>query len=155
MKSCHKNWQKMLSLPKKHLIYWIYKFSLVQRPQNARFSPAKSTEKLRIYSWDFRRLASQTIPFGGNTAMEISNIQIPTTGFLRLPQVLALIPVGKSTWWRGIGACLPVIVKDKESVSWAHDGNQAATYNKSLYIGIVRLPFVFSSGNNLWKPFFS
>lgn len=34
--------------------------------------------------------------------MEISNIQIPTTGFLRLPQVLALIPVGKSTWWRGI-----------------------------------------------------
>ena len=33
--------------------------------------------------------------------MEISNIQIPTTGFLRLPQVLALIPVGKSTWWRG------------------------------------------------------
>ena len=26
---------------------------------------------------------------------------IPTTGFLRLPQVLALIPVGKSSWWAG------------------------------------------------------
>ena len=26
---------------------------------------------------------------------------IPATGFLRLPQVLALIPVGKSSWWRG------------------------------------------------------
>ncbi len=29
------------------------------------------------------------------------NTQIPQTGFLRLPQVLALIPVGKSTWWEG------------------------------------------------------
>lgn len=26
---------------------------------------------------------------------------IPATGFLRLSQVLALIPVGKSLWWRG------------------------------------------------------
>ena len=26
---------------------------------------------------------------------------IPATGFLRLYQVLALIPVGKSSWWRG------------------------------------------------------
>ena len=26
---------------------------------------------------------------------------IPSTGFLRLSQVLALIPVGKSSWWRG------------------------------------------------------
>lgn len=26
---------------------------------------------------------------------------IPATGFLRLPQVLALIPVGRSSWWRG------------------------------------------------------
>jgi predicted DNA-binding transcriptional regulator AlpA len=28
-------------------------------------------------------------------------IHIPPTGFLRLSQVLALIPVGKSSWWRG------------------------------------------------------
>ncbi len=27
---------------------------------------------------------------------------ISTKGFLRLPQVLALIPVSKSTWWAGI-----------------------------------------------------
>lgn len=27
---------------------------------------------------------------------------LPKTGFLRLPQVLALIPVGKSSWWRGV-----------------------------------------------------
>ena len=26
---------------------------------------------------------------------------IPATGFLRLPQVLALIPISKSAWWEG------------------------------------------------------
>ena len=27
--------------------------------------------------------------------------KISTKGFLRLPQVLALVPVSKSTWWAG------------------------------------------------------
>ncbi len=27
-----------------------------------------------------------------------------TTGFLRLPQVLSLYPVGKSTWWAGVAS---------------------------------------------------
>ncbi|WP_278593733.1 helix-turn-helix transcriptional regulator [Bilophila wadsworthia] len=27
--------------------------------------------------------------------------QIPTTGLLRLPQILSLIPVSRSTWWAG------------------------------------------------------
>jgi prophage regulatory protein len=27
---------------------------------------------------------------------------IPPTGFVRLPQILAVIPVGKSTWWAGV-----------------------------------------------------
>ena len=27
---------------------------------------------------------------------------IPHAGFMRLPQVLQIIPVGKSTWWAGI-----------------------------------------------------
>mgnify|MGYP000113655643 CR=1 FL=1 len=26
---------------------------------------------------------------------------IPTTGYLRLPQVLTLIPISKSAWWAG------------------------------------------------------
>lgn len=26
----------------------------------------------------------------------------PATGFLRLPQVLAMYPVSKSTWWKGV-----------------------------------------------------
>ena len=34
--------------------------------------------------------------------MSDDHIHIPATGFLRLPQVLALIPVGKSSWWRGV-----------------------------------------------------
>jgi predicted DNA-binding transcriptional regulator AlpA len=29
---------------------------------------------------------------------------IPTKDFLRLPQVLALIPVSRSSWWAGIKA---------------------------------------------------
>jgi len=29
-------------------------------------------------------------------------LTIPETGFIRLPQILKLIPVGKSTWWAGI-----------------------------------------------------
>lgn len=27
---------------------------------------------------------------------------IPETGFLRLPQVLSVIPVGKTSWWEGV-----------------------------------------------------
>ena len=27
---------------------------------------------------------------------------IPATGFLRLPQVLAFIPVSQSSWWEGV-----------------------------------------------------
>ncbi len=29
------------------------------------------------------------------------SITIPSTGFLRLPQVLAIIPISKSVWWEG------------------------------------------------------
>lgn len=27
---------------------------------------------------------------------------LPTSGFVRLPQILAVIPIGKSTWWAGV-----------------------------------------------------
>jgi predicted DNA-binding transcriptional regulator AlpA len=27
---------------------------------------------------------------------------IPETGFLRLPQVLSVIPLGKTCWWEGV-----------------------------------------------------
>lgn len=28
--------------------------------------------------------------------------QLPVTGFVRLPQILAHIPVSRSTWWAGV-----------------------------------------------------
>jgi predicted DNA-binding transcriptional regulator AlpA len=31
-------------------------------------------------------------------------IQLPETGYLRLPQVLHYIPIGKSTWWAWVAA---------------------------------------------------
>jgi predicted DNA-binding transcriptional regulator AlpA len=31
-----------------------------------------------------------------------NNSSIPSTGFMRLPAVLAVIPVSKSTWWAGV-----------------------------------------------------
>ena len=34
--------------------------------------------------------------------MSGDHIHIPATGFLRLPQVLRLFPVGRSSWWRGV-----------------------------------------------------
>jgi predicted DNA-binding transcriptional regulator AlpA len=34
--------------------------------------------------------------------MPNDQIRIPTTGFLRLPQILAIFPIGKSSWWRGV-----------------------------------------------------
>lgn len=32
----------------------------------------------------------------------INTNSIPSTGFMRLPAVLAVIPVSKSTWWAGV-----------------------------------------------------
>ncbi len=32
----------------------------------------------------------------------MSNAGIPETGFVRLPTILRVIPVGKSTWWEGV-----------------------------------------------------
>lgn len=34
--------------------------------------------------------------------MSISFDQDDATGFLRLPEVLRIIPIGRSTWWQGI-----------------------------------------------------
>ena len=31
-------------------------------------------------------------------------LRIPTEGFMRLPAVLSVFPVSKSTWWAGISA---------------------------------------------------
>ena len=35
----------------------------------------------------------------------VANLKTPTLpeiGFVRLPQILAVFPVGRSTWWKGV-----------------------------------------------------
>lgn len=34
--------------------------------------------------------------------MQIGTTILPETGYIRLPVVLAVFPVGKSTWWAGV-----------------------------------------------------
>lgn len=29
-------------------------------------------------------------------------VTLPETGFVRLPEILAVFPVGKTTWWEGV-----------------------------------------------------
>jgi predicted DNA-binding transcriptional regulator AlpA len=36
------------------------------------------------------------------TESKSSTKPLPETGFLRLPQIIELIPIGKSTWWAGV-----------------------------------------------------
>lgn len=30
------------------------------------------------------------------------NISLPETGFVRLPVILKIFPIGRSTWWQGV-----------------------------------------------------
>lgn len=34
--------------------------------------------------------------------MDTKNISLPQTGFVRLPVILKIFPIGKSTWWQGV-----------------------------------------------------
>jgi predicted DNA-binding transcriptional regulator AlpA len=45
---------------------------------------------------------------------------LPSTGFLRLPQVLRLIPVSKTTWWNGVreGSYPKPVRLGARSVGW-------------------------------------
>lgn len=38
------------------------------------------------------------------TKLNCNYLGLPTVGFVRLPQILHLIPIGKSTWWAGVKA---------------------------------------------------
>lgn len=52
--------------------------------------------------------------------MQSNSPILPTTGFLRLPEVLRLYPVSKSTWWAGIrNGRYPKAVKiGKRATAW-------------------------------------
>lgn len=32
----------------------------------------------------------------------MTTFNLPETGFVRLPQILAVYPISKSTWWKGV-----------------------------------------------------
>ena len=36
------------------------------------------------------------------TIQVVKPVELPEIGFVRLPQILRLIPVGRSTWWAGV-----------------------------------------------------
>jgi prophage regulatory protein len=36
------------------------------------------------------------------TSAQPRDLRLPDEGFVRLPVILALIPVGRSTWWAGV-----------------------------------------------------
>ena len=51
--------------------------------------------------------------------MKNNTITLPETGFLRLPQVLKLIPVCKATWWNGVRSKrFPAPVKNGRCTFW-------------------------------------
>jgi len=83
---------------------------------------------------------SQAIKFHTSASHNLNApAQLPTTGFLRLPQVLELFPVSKSGWWAGVkSGKYPKAVKLSErTTAWsvedirgliarvANDGGQA------------------------------
>lgn len=34
----------------------------------------------------------------------VQEFTLPETGYVRLPQILKVIPIGKSTWWAGVAS---------------------------------------------------
>ncbi len=60
--------------------------------------------------------------------------QLPPTGFLRLPQVLELIPVSKSTWWEGCkNGDFPEPIKiTKRTTAWRVEDIRAFIENAGI-----------------------
>jgi predicted DNA-binding transcriptional regulator AlpA len=49
-----------------------------------------------------------------------AQVSLPETGFLRLPQVLAVFPVSRSAWWAGVktGKYPPAVKLSVRTVAW-------------------------------------
>jgi predicted DNA-binding transcriptional regulator AlpA len=45
---------------------------------------------------------------------------IPETGFVRLPQILEVIPIGKTSWWEGVksGRFPPSVKLSERCTAW-------------------------------------
>lgn len=52
---------------------------------------------------------------------------LPATGYLRLPEVLKLIPVGRTTWWNGVreGRYPPGIKLSPRTTAWSAEAIRA------------------------------
>lgn len=52
--------------------------------------------------------------------MQHFTYQFPTTGYLRLPQILAVYPVSRSTWWPGVkdGRFPPSVKLGPRTTAW-------------------------------------
>lgn len=59
--------------------------------------------------------------------MQNQKFSLPETGFLRLPAVLQIFPVGKSTWWQGVkDGRFPKAVKlGRRTTAWKKEDIQA------------------------------
>lgn len=55
------------------------------------------------------------------------NTGLPATGFVRLPQILAVFPVSKSTWWNGVksGIYPPSVKLGPRLTAWKVDDIRA------------------------------
>ena len=55
-----------------------------------------------------------------NLKMTNQKFSLPETGFLRLPAILQIFPIGKSTWWAGVknGKYPKPIKLSKRTTAW-------------------------------------
>lgn len=64
---------------------------------------------------------------------------VPATGFMRLPAVLAVIPVCKSTWWAGVkSGRFPTAVKIGERTTcWRAEDSRAAVLGDKVVLAVL------------------
>lgn len=50
----------------------------------------------------------------------MQNYSLPTAGYVRLPQILTIFPVSKSTWWQGVkdGRFPPGVKLGPRTTAW-------------------------------------
>jgi prophage regulatory protein len=61
------------------------------------------------------------------------NVHLPETGFLRLPDVLRLIPISKSRWWAGVkeGRYPPSVKLGARTTAWRAEDIRALIQRSS------------------------
>lgn len=60
---------------------------------------------------------------------------LPQTGFVRLPQILQILPIGRSTWWAGVKSGRypqPVRGLGKRITAWRAEDIHALIANLSM-----------------------